>query len=102
MVAVTLHKTSILLPHFFLANYFPIPHFNKASSADPETLLYFDETMDDIESKSQWIEAAEKEIKQLEEKGNWIEFDMTDAPTKDLPGWNLGFPSRKDTQWYCK
>ena len=45
--------------HFFLANDFPIPHFNKASSADPETLFLFDEAMEDFESKSQWIEAAE-------------------------------------------
>ena len=52
--------------------------------ANPD-LFSYDQAMNS-EHRSEWIEAAEKEIRSLEGYGCWIEIPMSEASTKVLPG----------------
>ena len=56
---------------------------NAARSTDPDTLT-FDEAMRDDESN--WMHAAEIEVKALEKHRAWDEVSLTDATSKILPG----------------
>ena len=56
----------------------------KASISDPDTLSY-DEAMRDNDI-DRWKEAAENEIRELEEKGTWTEVPKSEATTRILPG----------------
>ena len=55
--------------------------FKAASKKDPDTLSY-DEAMNDAEYQVEWMAAAAKEIKQLEEKGCWVECQKSEAHNK--------------------
>ena len=46
------------------------PLFFKAAASDPDTLT-FEQAIADVEHVDKWKEAAEKEIKSLEDKGTW-------------------------------
>ena len=67
--------TSIGFPH--LASF-------KATASDPDTLT-FDEAMADPD-RPKCLEASEKEICSLEEKGTWVEIGIDEATSKILPG----------------
>ena len=54
------------------------------AASDPDTLT-FDEAMADPD-QPKWLEAAEKEICFLEEKGTWVEGRINQATSKILPG----------------
>ena len=56
----------------------------KASLSDPDTLSY-DEAMRD-KDLTKWQAAASKEIRELEEKGTWVEVQQSEATTRILPG----------------
>ena len=58
--------------------------FVAASNKDPDTLSW-DQCMKDPH-REEWIAAALKEIRALEEKGTWKEVDISEAQTKILPG----------------
>ena len=61
------------------------PMFFKAAATDPDTLS-FDQALADVEHLDKWKEAAEKEIKSLEDKETWEEVDISEATSKILPG----------------
>jgi hypothetical protein len=63
---------------------FPHPASFKATASDPDTLT-FDEAMADPD-RPKWLEASEKEIRSLEEKGTWVEVGIDEATSKILPG----------------
>jgi Reverse transcriptase (RNA-dependent DNA polymerase) len=55
----------------------------KAPASDPDTLSY-DEAMRDLD-RDKWIEAATKEISELEQHGAWDEVPLSDAMKKITP-----------------
>ena len=57
----------------------------KAAPTDPDTLT-FDQAMADTANVTKWMEAATKEIVNLEKNGTWKEVGIEDAKTKILPG----------------
>ena len=60
-----------------------IPLIYKASQDDPDVLSY-DEAMR-APDRERWIEAATKEIRELEEHGGWDEVPIHDAKKKIIP-----------------
>ena len=67
--------------------------FVAANNTDPD-LFSWDQCMADAH-KEEWIQAALKEIKALEEKGTWVEEDIDQAETKVLPGTWVGKIKRR-------
>jgi hypothetical protein len=67
----------------YFANGLSPPYAFKVSNSDPDTLSY-EEAMKDVD-KLKWIEAAEKEIKSLEDQDTWTEVDISDATSRVLP-----------------
>ena len=58
--------------------------FYKASNTDPDTLTY-DEAMSDPDDLERWIEAAEKEIRTLEDMETWEEVLVSEAKGHIVP-----------------
>ena len=57
----------------------------KASNSDPDTLTW-DQAMTILDERPKWLEAAAKEIADLEEHQTWVEVPIKDAVGKVLPG----------------
>jgi len=57
--------------------------FKARAVKDPDTLSY-DEAMSYEENIEEWMAAAQKEIKQLEEKGCWVECQKSEAEAKGI------------------
>ena len=57
--------------------------FKARAVKDPDTLSY-DEAMSDKDNIEEWMAAAQKEIKQLEEKGCWVECQKSEAEAKGI------------------
>ncbi len=60
------------------------PEVYKASNSDPDTFTY-DEAMSDPNHVEAWIEAADKEIRTLEEMGTWEEVPVSEAQGHIVP-----------------
>ena len=59
--------------------------FKAKVNQDPDILSY-DQAMNDLDNLDEWKKAAMKEIRELEQKGTWIEVPISEAKTKVLPG----------------
>jgi hypothetical protein len=71
--------------------------FNKASMADPDTLTWEEAMAESKEQCSKWLESADKEINQLEEKETWEEVPLSTATVKVIPG-TWVFRRKRDPQ----
>ena len=76
-------------PKFHLHQVYCPPHvlFGAAKAQrDPDTLSWDEAMSEDPESVKKWLEAAAKEIKELEEKGAWEVVGISEATVKVIPG----------------
>ena len=71
-ILLCLSKLDELPPHAFAEVF-------KASNKKNPDILSYDEVLADIANRKAWLEAALKEIKQLEAKKVWVECLKTDA-----------------------
>ena len=66
------------------------PFVFKASKADPDT-MYFDEMLQDVEHRQEWLDSMETELRTLEEMKVWKEVPLEEAKNKVI-----------GTQWIFK
>ena len=59
---------------------------SKKSKSDPDTLTWEQAMSESPEEVAKWKEAADKEIKALEQKKTWQEVPSSEATTKIIPG----------------
>ena len=80
--------TSSSATYFMSWDFAPLPDatiLSAAKAKDNPDVLTYDEAMAD-EHKEEWIKAAMKEIRSLEELGCWEEINQSKATSKIIPG----------------